>query len=216
MIAVLQYLILSIRNPKTLFTTLSEKSGLKGAVGIILLLGILHGILDITFDQKFAATFHLKDRPIVLVMLYPFFMGLLLFIGMGLGSILETLWIQLCFKLMRVQAKFVTVLTVMIYASVPLFLRDIVTMLWSGILVKSGTPKIAYYKTSLAQFTASYKESSPRIFHFLSQIELFGIWSFVLGVLAISIIGKISYKKSFLIIFLFWLASSFLYALFMR
>src|SRR3990172_8862555 len=108
---ILRNLFLSIKNPKKLFVVLSEKSDLKGAVGIVLSLGILHGLLDILFNQKFAETFHVKDQPIILVMLYPFVMGLLLFIGIGLGSVIETLWVQLCFKFLHVKAKFVTILT---------------------------------------------------------------------------------------------------------
>ena len=197
---IFQNLFLSIKSPKKLFMMLSEKPDFKGAIGIIILMGILHGLVAILFDQKFAETFHLSDRPIIWIILYPFVMGLLLFIGIGLGSVIETLWVQLCFKFLRVKVRFLTILSVIIYSLIPLFLREIVSMAWPDILVKvGGIPKFSYYKTSLAPFAESYLESYPNLFHLFSKVELFTIWSIALSVIGISIIGKISYKKSLLI-----------------
>lgn len=124
--------------------------------------------------------------------------------------IIKSLWIKLGLSVLSTKTKFIALFSFLAYAEVPIIFKlvlDIFFSRTSHIMNPKSHRWIFYSKTSLAQFFLNYAISHRFLFYILREINPFDIWSFVLGVFAVSALGKISIRKSFMIIFLFWIVS---------
>lgn len=197
-----------VKNPRKLFSLLLEKSDLKETLIILLLAGILNGIFYI-LNLKYLENQSLGEASNnVFIALYPFTMALLFLIRGSIGLIIATAWIKICFRYLNRDIKSTSIFSIMSYAMVPnLIFSNIFKLLWPDVLVAAhnrGKMEILYYKTSLAQLLLNLRETHQKIFLLLKSIELFGLWSFILAVIAVATMGRLSFKKSFLIVFLPW------------
>lgn len=209
-------LLLSVTRPKELFSLLSEKPNLKYAIGIALAIGLVHG-LQLVNDQNMAVFFQDLKNPNLLEMIILAVIGGLMFFLMTVFQVfLNVVYIKIVFYILHIKSNMKILLTVLTFTLVPLLIRDSIGILWKdyvGTLSFGGRYEISYYKTSLAQLVDKSNFTNKSMFYFLSEFEIFTVWSFALGVIAIAVVGKVSYKLSSSIMFLSWLISSLLYLL---
>jgi hypothetical protein len=204
----LTYVLLAITKPKKAFAILSEEANLKYAVGILFVTGLLSGLSGILYK---------KDGSIMMTMYFPIFIGGMSIVAGGLLFVLETLYVKLMLGFLQIKISIKPLLSAITFTLVPMLFSAMIDILWPGRRVLLHTdmlPKIVYSKTSLVQFIGSeYCYSHPKIFAFLSNIEPFAIWGFILEVVAVAIITNITYKKSFIIMFPLWIITSLLYTM---
>lgn len=213
----LENLSLSVTRPKKLFSILSEKPNLKYAIWIALAIGLVNGFQLLINGQNIAAFYQKVKNPSLLEMvLYAVIVGLLVFLGTVFQVFLKVLCIKIVFLILHIKSSIRILLTAVAFTLVPLFIRDSIAVLWKdyvGALSFGGRNEMSYYKTSLAQLVDNSSFTNEIMFYFLSEFEIFKIWSFILGVIAVGVVGKVSYKLSSLIMLFSWLISSLFYLL---
>lgn len=199
-----------LKNPKQFFFSL-ENPRLKYPFLIIILMSIMTVVFTFLYTlYPTPILSKLKERSEILHAIYPFFMVLLYFV-IGLGMILlKSVWVKLGLRILSIKTKLRLVFSCMAYAQLPNLIRYMIGLAIPAIAMTNyaGDHKIPYMKTSLAQLFISYSSTHPLLFYWMRNVELFEIWILVLEIIAVSAIGRISYRKSSLIVILFWVISS--------
>ncbi|MEK6699300.1 MAG: hypothetical protein AABZ10_09690 [Nitrospirota bacterium] len=207
----LQNLLLGVTRPKKLYSMLSEKSNLNNAIWIALAIGIVH-VLQLIHDQTLASFFQKLKHPSLLGMvLYAVIAGLLYFLQTGFQVLLNVVCIKIVFYFLHIKSNIRVLVTVLTFTLLPLLIRESIRALWTdyeGALGFGGQYKISYYKTSLAQLVANSNFTHKIGFYLLSEFDIFTIWSFILGAIAVAVVGKVSYKISSSIMLFSWIVSS--------
>jgi len=204
-------LLLIVTRPKKIYSILSEKPNLNHAIWLVLAIGIVHGLQIIT-DRNMAEQLHLKNEPGLFgTVLYAGIFALLIVLQTGFQVFLKVVCAKIAFNFLRIKSKIRTLVTVLVFTLVPLLIREFIRVFWVGYEGASdfgGRHKISYFKTSLAQLVANSNFTNKLAFSFLSEFEIFAIWSFILGVFAIAAVGKVSYKTGIFIMLFSWVISS--------
>jgi hypothetical protein len=212
----LQNLLLGVTRPKKLYSILAGKPYLNHAISIALAMGGVHA-LELINDHNMSAFLQKLKNPSLLVMLvYAIIAGLLYFLVTVFHVFLNVVCVKIVFYILHIKSSIKTLLTVLTFTLVPLLIRDVIGALWTGYdgaLGFGGPYEIYYYKTSLAQLVANSNFTNQIMFYVLSQFEIFAIWSFILGVVAVAVVGKVSYKLSSFVMLFYWIISSSLYLL---
>ncbi len=201
-------ILLTITKPTKAFRILFEQANLNYAVGILFVTGMVIGLSGVLYK---------KEESIMMVMYFPIFMGGMSVIGGGFAIGVNALYVMFVLSFLHIKINFKPLLSAITFTTVPMLFSAMIDIFWPGrrvLLHPEALPKIAYSKTSLAQFIGSeYYYSHPKMFAFLSNIEPFAIWGFILEVTAVAIIANIAYKKSFIIMFPLWIVTSLLYTM---
>jgi hypothetical protein len=207
----LENLLLTVTSPQKLYSGLSEKPNLRHAIWLVLAMGIVHG-LQTTTDRNMAEQLHLKNDPGLLgVVLYAGILGLMIVVQTSFQVFLKVACAKISFNFLHIKSNIKTLVTVLVFTFVPLLIRDFIRVFWVGYEGAVGfgdRHKIFYFKTSLAQFVANSNFTNKITFALLSEFEIFAIWSFILGVLAVAAVGKVSYKTSAFVMLFSWIVSS--------
>ncbi|EGL82950.1 Protein of unknown function DUF2143 [Caldalkalibacillus thermarum TA2.A1] len=127
-------------------------------------------------------------------------------IGFVIMLLIAALFIFIITKLAQMDLSYKQVLAISTLAQSPMILNGIVSLIFIN---QTGdlTPV-----TSLA-FLAG-EEASLFMFNFLSSIEIFSIWSFVLIGIGLAVFAHASLKKGLAVSLGFWLASAFIVSVF--
>jgi hypothetical protein len=207
----LDNVVLTVTRPKKLYSTLSEKPNLNHAIWLVLAIGMIHGLQIIT-DRNMAEQLHLKNEPGLLGMiLYAGIFGLLIVLQTSFQVVIKVVCAKIAFNFLRIKSNMRTLVTVLVFTIVPLLIREFIRVFWAGYegaVDFGGRHKISYFKTSLAQFVANSNFTNKITFSLLTEFEIFAIWSFILGVIAVAAVGKVSYKTSTFIMLFSWVISS--------
>jgi hypothetical protein len=207
----LENLLLSVTRPKKLYSLLSEKPNLNYAIWIAVAMSIVH-VLQLIHDQTLASFFQkLKNPSLLGMIIYAIIAGVMYFLQTGFQVFLTVVCARIVFYILHVKSNLKVLVTVLAFTLVPLLIRESIRILWTGYegaLDFGGRYKIQYYKTSLAQLVADSNFTNKFTFSLLSEFEIFAIWSFILGVIAVAAVGKVSYKTSTFIMLFSWVISS--------
>jgi hypothetical protein len=210
-------IVLFFRSPQRFFSLLSEKPpSVKVPLIIICCIALLIDISAVLRSPAVPIVLRSEKMEQHFFLAYVVFLFIIMYGFVSLSLIIESLWVKLCLKLLGAKTKFRAIFSFFSYTAVPILvslLVDIFVLKGSPGIYTKGHMKIPYSKTSLAQFFMNYANSHPFLFYALTRLDPFKIWTLILGMFAVSALGKISYRKSFVIVFLFEIASSIPYVL---
>jgi len=180
-----------IIKPKNSFTALMDSGDLKTSFAIIVVnvLAVSTYIFYHKNTAPLSAEFS-ENYNIAFLMSIMFIAT----VGTILSLVIETGWMQIFFKAMKVKSKISVVFSAVAYSYVPILLRNIFAAIF----------KKTYDVGSLLGFLNDKHEGYANIAHSDWLFNLFGLmlgfWSVVLIIIGISVIGSISYRKSMLVV----------------
>ncbi len=202
-------LFLVVRMPKKLFASLAGGPDVMGALLIITIMGILYGLQGVLHPDTVQVWGSIDNLGSISILLYAVLVAITSTVRAIIGLSLLALWIKVWLRFLHVELKYANIFSIVPYALVPnLIFLNVIKLLWPDIVMgtqKDAITQPSFYKTSFAHLFSGLEQSHERLYYLLGNIELFGLWSFVLLVISIAIAGKITYQKSFLIVFAPWL-----------
>lgn len=205
--AFIKNLIQSISSPRTLYLNLSSKSNINHAVFIAIIIGLVHG-LYIMASPYDAYYFQNKVNAWPSKLGFAVTFGLLYVLQTGVQIALNVLCVKIVFYFLKIKTNFKTLITVFSFVLVPQLVREVILVFWHNYMdaVSFGSKiRIDYYKTSLATLVAGRAVDNKYLFYLLAQVEIFTLWSLLMGILAVTVLGKVSYRIGLLTMLLYLL-----------
>jgi hypothetical protein len=194
----LSNIYLVFTNPKKLFSNISEKENLKNVFLLACLIGLTMLIYFFVHPaDSFPKNVKTEEQKRTLRMIFPFFMGFMFIISVYILLIVDSLLVKVILNYFKIKRSFSLIMSVMVYSFVPLLTANCINVFW---------PHFSE-KLTLGFLLSNGGYINSRFFPSLSIVGVFGIWSLMLQVLAVSSVSGISYKKSSLIVSILWIVT---------
>jgi len=170
-------------SPKELFLQLKESPDLKSAA-ILFLIEV--GTLSL-HDIKLVTAKHTGIASLLFALVLS---TIFMFAVASVGLLLASFYTLLFCRVFRSRPKFSTLLSSMIYCGIPIIIFNMLYALFP-------------FKTDLQRVIA-VDTLHPFLNEVLRSIEPFRLWMAAMEIIALSIIAELSYLKSFIVVFSYW------------
>lgn len=198
-------LVKSIYNPAKVYTDIIDKPSIKETIVIICVLFTSSFIRPMT-----DAYTQYMDQPMI-TYLIAILIIVTLYLSCALAFIIEVLYLKLVLHILGIKEKLTKIGTLLAYTMAPSIIYNIIVDIFPTLLVTTTTNgkfKVLYSKLCLGYIIYGLNDQHPMIYNMFKSLNIFTIWTNVLGIIALSILCNISYSKAAMIFIPYWLLSA--------